>query len=390
MFFGAVMLQYPHDMFSASQNEYIPESKKKMRQNGETLDLLKKMEDLGIPSMDCVVYSKGKCVFRYQSGFSDTDHTRKVDGSERYNIYSCSKVITCCAALQLLEKDVIRLEDPLYEFLPEFKDMTKKGKDGVEKVNTPITLRHLFTMTAGFTYNVFSENLQQGKKESSGRLSTRDAMKYLARDPLAFEPGERWSYSLCHDVLAAVVEVVSGKRFGAYVKENIFDRAGMKNSTFLLPEAELPQIAAQYRYNPEGKRYIPCGPEIQSFKLGSEYESGGAGCISCVDDYIAFLEALRTGETLLSRKTVDRMTVPQIARRLEKDLMMQEYSYGLGVRCPRPGTGVLDYGWGGAAGAYLAVIPEKEVTLYYAQHVLASPVQQMRRLLPETVLKDLL
>ena len=187
-----------------------------------------------------------------------------------------------------------------------------------------------------------------------------------------------------------MVEVVSGKRFGAYVKENIFDRAGMKNSTFLLPEAELPQIAAQYRYNPEGKRYIPCGPEIQSFKLGSEYESGGAGCISCVDDYIAFLEALRTGETLLSRKTVDRMTVPQIARRLEKDLMMQEYSYGLGVRCPRPGTGVLDYGWGGAAGAYLAVIPEKEVTLYYAQHVLASPVQQMRRLLPETVLKDLL
>ena len=184
-------------------------------------------------------------------------------------------------------------------------------------------------------------------------------------------------------------EIVSGKRFGLYVKENIFDRVGMKRSTFLLPEEEKTEIAAQYRYDQETKKYIPCGPEILYYKLGSEYESGGAGCISTVEDYIAFLEALRTGETLLERRTIDRMTVPQIPKSQDPCMMAEGSSYGLGVRCSRPGAPRDDYGWGGAAGAYHVIVPSGEVSIFYAQHVLASPAQTVRRGLVDTVLKDL-
>ena len=362
-----------------------------MKQNGATLDLLKQFEKMGIPSIDCIVCHKGNRVFRYQSGYSDEAHTKPVDGTERYNIYSCSKVITCTAVMQLVEKDIIRLDDAVYEYLPEFKNMKKKADGKLEDVKNTITIRHLLTMTAGMTYSIASDNIKRGQKETNGRMPTREAMKYLACDPLIFEPGTSWNYSLCHDVLAAVIEVATGKRFGLYVKENIFDPAGMKRSTFLLPENELSEIAAQYRFDEQSGKYNFCGPQIQSFKLGSEYESGGAGCISCVDDYIAFLEALRS-ERLLRHDTIARMTCPQIRKTADAVLWdtLKRYSYGLGVRCPIPGRPELDYGWGGAAGAFLAVIPSLEITFFYVQHVLSAPNQMTRNHLTEAVIQDII
>lgn len=363
-----------------------------MKQDGETLQLLKQIESLGIPSVDCVVYHHGKRVFRYRSGFSDEARTKPVDGTERYNIYSCSKVITCTAALQLVEKDVIRLDDAVSEYLPEFRNMKKLSDGKIEDVKNTMTVRHLFTMTAGLTYNIFSENIQRGIAETDGAMPTREAMKYLACDPLVFEPGTSWRYSLCHDVLAAVVEVASGKRFGLYVKENIFDKVGMKRSTFLLPQEELSEIAEQYHFDAKSGKYVSCGPRIQGYKLGTAYESGGAGCISTVDDYIAFLEALRTDGFLLRRDTVSRMSCPQISKSAEKAFEPFSglgYSYGLGVRCPKADGVRSDFGWGGAAGAFLAIIPSEEITLFYAQHVLASPAQLVRVGLVKTVISDM-
>jgi CubicO group peptidase (beta-lactamase class C family) len=206
-----------------------------VKQDGETLKLLKHFESLGIPGFDCIVLRRGKCIFRFKSGFSDVEKSRPVTGNERYNIYSCSKLITCTAALMLVEKDIIRLDDAVHEYLPEFKHMKKMADGVIENVKNTMTLRHLFTMTAGLTYNVDSENIKRGIAETNGTMQTREAMKYLACDPLAFEPGSSWLYSLSHDVLAAIVEVVSGKQFGEFVKENIFDVAGMKRSTFCFP-----------------------------------------------------------------------------------------------------------------------------------------------------------
>ena len=366
-----------------------------MKQNGETLKMLKNFEAMGIPSIDCIVYHKGAQVFRYRSGFSDEAKRKPVDGSERYNIYSCSKVITCTALMQLVEKDSIRLEDAVYEYLPEFRNMKKIVDGRQEDVKNTMTVRHLITMTAGLSYNTCSENLKRGKEKTGGTMPTREAMKYLACDPLIFEPGSSWNYSLCHDVLAAIVEVVSGKRFGLYVKENIFDRVGMKRSTFLLPDEELPQIAAQYRWDAQSGKPVSCGPRIQNYKLGTEYESGGAGCISTAEDYIAFLEALRSGETLLKRDTIVRMTSPQISKAADAVYSssmvraVNDHTYGLGVRCPRPGGIRHDWGWGGAAGAFLAILPAEETSIFYVQHVLGSPVQTLRNSLRETVLQDL-
>lgn len=364
-----------------------------MKQDGETLKLLKHFESLGIPGFDCIVLRRGECIFRCKSGFSDAEKKRPVMGNERYNIYSCTKLITCTAALMLLEKDMIRLDDAVHEYLPEFKHMKKMTDGTIENVKNTMTLRHLFTMTAGLTYNVDSENIKRGIAETGGLMPTREAMKYIACDPLSFEPGSSWLYSLCHDVLGAVIEVASGRRFGEFVKENIFDPAGMKRSTFLLPEEELPEISAQYRYDSKSGQYDLCSPETQICKFGSAYESGGGGCISTVDDYVAFLEALRTYR-LIKPETIARMTAPQISRVSDNVFFKRHfsdpnYSYGLGVRCPRPGGIARDYGWMGAGGAFVAILPQDEITIFYVQHVLTSPVRPFRPQIRECILKDI-
>ena len=345
--------------------------------------------ETGLPGFDCVIYHEGKCVLRHWNGFSSVEEKIPMKGNELYNIYSCSKPITVTAALMLYERGLLKLEDKLSDYIPEFSEMyimdakAEAGStDGInltfeEKVQTgalrkaknPITIRHLFSMKAGFSYDTNSPAILQVKKDTDGRCPTLETIKYLAKEPLRYEPGEGYGYSLAHDVLAAVIEVITGKRFGQFVKENIFDPLDMKDTTFLLPDSRLDEITEQYHYNPETKTFRNVGKAIEYYKFGTEYESGGAGCISTVDDYIKFLEALRSGK-LLKPETLDLLTTPQVT---EEQYPNPLYSYGLGVRCPKAGSPVTDFGWGGHAGAYLTMDRKYNFSFFYVQHAVGAP-----------------
>ncbi|MBR4061202.1 MAG: beta-lactamase family protein [Lachnospiraceae bacterium] len=331
----------------------------------------------GIPGYDCIVLHKGQCVYRRCNGYSDVENIIPMNGQERYNIYSCSKPITCAAALQLYEKGLFQLDDKLSKYMQEFETMYVKAETGVRLASKPITIRDLFCMTAGFSYDLHSPMLEQARIESDNRCSTRATMKYLAKEPLLFEPGTRWEYSLCHDVLAALVEVLSGMPFEEYVKENIFEPLGMLNSTFVLPIEEVDTICAHYEYNHEEKK-LEKRSKIPDYRLGTEYASGGAGCVSTVEDYIKFLEAMRIGDIILKKETIDLMCTSQLPDEKLKKYWFSTYGYGLGVRCSRGYDGLTDFGWGGAAGAYLIIDRENEFTAFYVQHVLKSPIHNIR------------
>ena len=343
--------------------------------------------EAGVPGFDLAVYHRGECVLRYQNGLRDVENHIPMNGKERFNIYSCSKPITCVAALQLWEKGLFSLEDKLSDYLPEFAEMTVQTENGIQSATRPILVQHLFEMTAGFSYNVHTPHLSQCKFDTDGRCPTRDAMQYLAKEPLSFESGTRWQYSLCHDVLAALVEVISGEKFENYVKTHIFDVVGMNDSTFLLPETELDTVSPQYRFVNGDLQNV--GKMIGEFKLGSEYASGGAGCISTVDDYIKFLEGWRTGAFLkpdtLALMTTNRLTEPQTHAYTMKDT----HGYGLGVRCSKGIAGFEDFGWGGAAGSWLAIDQKRELSLFLGMHLLSSPVQGVRSMLYRAVRADL-
>lgn len=353
-------------------------------------ELLDSFLEKGLPGFDFILYHKGECVFRYMNGYSVLEEKIPMNGKELYNIYSCSKVITATAVLMLVEQGRLSLDDKLSDYIPEYKQMYIKNvkveassTDGrwdgegqsetvantLKPAKNPIIIRDMLSMKAGFSYEYDAPAIKACHAETNGKCPTLTAIKAFAKEPLLYEPGEGHAYSLAHDILSAVVEVVTGQKFGDFVKKNIFDPCGMTNTTFNLPDERLDEVCEQYVFNKETNTPENCGKAIQHFKFGSEHESGGAGGISTVEDYAKFLEALRTGK-LISKETLDMMTTPQTTDEQYKN---DFYGYGLGVRCPKAGSPATDFGWGGHAGAYLAVDRENEYSFFYAQHCVGVP-----------------
>ena len=207
-----------------------------------------------VPGNSVVIYKDGKKVFEYSSGYSDLEKKIKKTGEEQLYIYSCSKVATVTAALQLYEQGKFLLSDPLYEYLPEFKKMYVKDGDRIKAAENPITIRDLFTMTAGLSYATNTPAFEKARKLTDGKMDTRTVIKCLAEEPLLFEPGARWNYSLCHDVLAVLAEVVSGMRFSEYMKKNIFEPLDMNNSYYHAPNDVI--ISPQYIYEIQDTKNI--------------------------------------------------------------------------------------------------------------------------------------
>ena len=357
-------------------------------------ELLDSFLALGIPGVDCAVYHRGKPVFRHYAGYVNVEKGEPVRPDTLWQIFSVSKVVTCCAALQLYERGLYLLDDPLSAYMPEFTEMTVRTPEGgVRPAENPIRIQDLFSMSAGFSYNMGSDNMRAGVAATGGRAPTREMMKYLAKDPLQFEPGTLWEYSLCHDVLGALVEVLTGQTLEQYIQENICAPLGLKDMTFHPTAAQLARLAPVYDYDMETRSAsMTDGMKIA---LGPEYESGGGGLYAATEDCAAFGAALAGGK-LLSRRTVDlmrtnRLNAAQLAlfRRSREPGVRKAnerlgYGYGLGVRTmldPAAGGSngpAGEFGWGGALGAYLLLDAENDLALYYAQSTMRPPAEYTR------------
>lgn len=341
-----------------------------------------------IPWAEVLVMHRNETVFRYRSGYANLEEKTPIEDSHIFNLYSMTKILTCTAALQLVEKGAMLLSDPLADYLPEFAEMTVRKTQpngGVELVRAqnPITVRDLFTMTAGFSYDLQAPSIREAAERTNGRVPTRDFAAALAKVPLLFEPGTHWNYSLCHDVLAALVEAVDGRKFGEYVRDEITGPLGMRDTAFDLSEEQRSRLAPQYVY--DDKLGKPVRKDGNDYRIGTEFESGGAGLLSTVSDYAKFLNALTNrgtspdGVRVLSPASVDLMRTDHLNENTRADYNwnhMAGYGYGLGVRTHVSGalSGSLsslgEFGWAGAAGCLAIMDPESELTVMYAQHLL--------------------
>lgn len=344
---------------------------------------LESLLDFGFPLYDCTVFVEHKEVYRRRGG--------KIGApGSRYFLYSCSKPVTCAAALTLLEAGKYLLDDPVSAYLPEFGEVQVEerlpgGGFYLRPPKAPIRIRHLFTMTAGLNYNLRTPAILEAIEKTGGRAPTREIARAIAKTPLSFDPGDRWQYSLCHDVLAALTEVIAGEKFRDYVKRVIFDPLGMTNTGYTVPAGcGLEAVNTQYRYNDE-KHIAEETEKKVTHILGPEYDSGGAGMVSCPEDYILFADAManggigKSGAQILSPATIDLMRtnfLTEEQRRTFTWAQLRGYSYGLGVRTmvDRAAGGSIsplgEFGWGGAAGALVYISPEKKAAVYLAQHTL--------------------
>ena len=342
-------------------------------------------KEVGVPYLDVVCYKEHKEIFRCLSGENTT-------GKEQLFMYSCGKPITVTAAMRLVEEGKLSLEDKVCDYLPEIKNAFILNEKG-EKVYVghTMTIRHLFTMTGGFTHDLYKEPVVRLIKESQGKATLRDFIPKFIETPLAFAPGEKYQYGINHDILAAVMEVVTGKKFSEYVKEVVFDPLGMKFSRFDNGEKDTADV-----YWAEGNGTAKKIVEDKFLILTPAYESGGAGLVSTVEDYIRFADAMACGGVaangyqVLGKEALQQLTSEQL-----KEISISnnfacvqggDYGYGLGVRIRQKptqwGLNKGEFGWDGAAGSYVMMDPEKKVSIFIGLHLRNWPVSFMGKHLP--------
>jgi len=157
--------------------------------------------------------------------------------------------------------------------------MKVRDGDGVRPAKNVMTIRNLMSMAGGLDYDLQSPAVLEATRDQNA--STRRVVEAMAEKPLLFEPGEGYRYSLCHDVAAAVVEVVSGMTFGEFAKQNIFEPLKMKDTTFRETPENRARLAAQYKAKEEGYEIYPFRNQ---YMLTNAYDSGGAGLITQVEN----------------------------------------------------------------------------------------------------------
>ena len=345
---------------------------------------------LGVPGTDIVIYKDHEEIFRYQSGFDSITEGTPVRPDALYYMYSCTKVATCVAATQLIERGEILASDPVYAYLPEYADIKVRhvrpdGRVEIKSAKNVLKIEHLLTMTAGLDYNLQRPGILRAIERTGGRAPTLDIVRALAEDPFDFEPGTKYQYSLCLDVIGGLVELVSGMSLGDYFKENIFEPLGMDETSFNLTEDRLARLATQYQFNALTGEREELPKTYNPFVFGTEYHSGGAGLISSVKDQILLADALandgvgKNGNRILSKAGVELMSANHLSPSCLEDFrnigQVKGYGYGYGVRTNMdPAYGgnlspVGEFGWDGARGSYLSCDPKNRVAFFYAEHM---------------------
>ncbi len=345
------------------------------------------VEDGELSGCNALICRDGEPLWYAEYGKADLETGRPVRRDTIFRMYSQTKPITASAITMLIDRGELDAADPVEHWLPGFRNQKVIGPAGPEPAVTPVTVMDLLGMCSGLCYpdadtagqemaRLFEEN--EALIDGGGGMTTREFANRMGKVSLAFQPGTMFRYGVSADVAGALVEAVDGRPFGQFLKEEIFDPLGMKDTAFYVPPEKRERLTEAYERTPEGLiRYETHHLCIRDYASPPPFESGGAGLFSTLDDYAAFgtmllQGGLWKGRRLLSRRAVDWMTRAQ----LEKTgwVSLQGYGYGKFMRvCTDPGktmgfSSPGEYGWGGWLGSNFTNMPREGLTLLYNQN----------------------
>lgn len=333
------------------------------------------MQACGVPGCDIIVARDHRVLYQNHFGVGE---------KQLFYLYSTTKPLTVTTALRLFEEGRLDIDAPVSNYLPAFKNLMRREGDQLVPATKPLLVRHLFTMTGGFDYDLYTAPTRAVLSEKGSLASTLDIVDSLAKKPLHFEPGTAFQYSLCHDILAGVVETVAEKKFSEYMQEIILNPLDMTNTTFRETPEVHEKIADQYLFQ-DGK-VVPYNKR-NDLVPSPNYDSGGAGLISCGEDYIKFADTLACGGTskdgyrLLKPETLSLLASEQLSGfEMNNDYSCVAgvgYGYGMGVRVKIADNGGLsplgEFGWDGAAGCYCLMDPVNHLSIFFGMQVLGWP-----------------
>jgi CubicO group peptidase (beta-lactamase class C family) len=355
-----------------------------------------------------LVARRGKVAFLSPVGKADCERATPMRVDTLFRIYSMTKPVTSVALMMLHERGAFQLGDPVHKWLPGW-DRLRVYRYGhypnfvTAPAERPMTVRDLLTNTSGLSYGIMERtHLDAAYRKlriGDGHGTLSDLVETLGQLPLEFSPGSRWGYSVATDVIARLVEILSGRRFEDYLREEIFEPLRMVDTGYTVATDKLPRFAANYARSPDGGMTLFDDPADSAYARPKTLFTGSSGLISTATDYVRFAEMLRRGGAidgvrLLGPRTVRYMTTNHLpggvdlaSLALESSFSETRYEgvgFGLGfhvvldpVRTQVPGSAG-EYGWGGMASTAFWVDPAEELTVVFMTQLVPSSALNVR------------
>ncbi len=298
---------------------------------------IKAIADQEVPGMSVLIARHGKVAYYRQFGWADVDGQRRSADGDIYRIASMSKAITSTAIMMLWEQGLFRLDDPISDWIPAFKDpqvltgFTYRDTSYTTRpASREITIRDLLTHQSGLGYGQIDgdERIRMiyGKAGicdlfTTESLTIEDNINRLAKLPLLHDPGAKFTYGEGLDVLGYLIEILSGQSFAEYLEEHIFEPLGMTDTQFYLDKEDVHRLVPIQYPQPDGWEHFPTtfyDPDYP-IKGAKTFYSGGAGLTSTPMDYARFLQMYLNdgeynGKRLLSRTTIELIRANQIGK----------------------------------------------------------------------------
>ena len=364
--------------------------------------------------INTLIARRGKVVHAGVFGWRDREAGAPMTADTIFRLYSMTKPVVCTALMTLLEEGRFRLIDPVAKYIPAFGAVKVLEADGsLSAPARPVLVRDLMTHMSGLSYH-FVEGSGVGKMYAEAKLlaahhSLEAVIDDLARFPLAFQPGTKWRYSFGIDAAARVIEVVSGRPLGVFLRERLFEPLGMPDTAFGVPPENRGRVAAMYGRPDVMLPGVTTASELEAWAKGvndrldvsktypvdspDTFQRGGHGLFSTIGDYFRFAQMLANGgelegERIIGRKTLDLMHanyVPAPLLPLEiGGLPMPGYGFGLGSRVltdvaqsGAPGS-IGEFGWSGAAKTHYWVDPKEQVVgLFMTQSMMSFDLPEL-------------
>lgn len=345
-----------------------------------------------------LVSRKGEVAYLSTLGQMDIERAKPMTEDTIFRIYSMTKPITSVGLMMLYEHGHFQLDDPVYKFIPEWRDLRvyQLGNHPnwvTTPCERPMTIQDLFTHMSGLTYDFMERtNIDRAyRRLHVGRDRQKDLrsmVESLATLPLEFSPGTAWNYSVSTDVLGYLIEVISGVPLDEYFRTEIFEPLGMVDTGFTVPEDEIDRFAANYTRGRDKKPRLEDDPATSVYAKPTSFFSGGGGLVSTAADYLQFCRMLLNGGELdgrrfLGRKTLELMTsnhlpdgrdLTDFATGAFSETTYEGVGFGLGFSVQLdPAVSQIvgsrgEFAWGGAASTAFWVDPSEElITIFMTQ-----------------------
>jgi len=339
------------------------------------------------PGFLALIARHGKLAYLASVGWMDVEHRRAMSPDAVFRIYSLTKPIASTAVMQLYERGKLRLDDPVSKSIPAFAGVkVYAGGSAATPVlrdpERPMTIADLLTHSSGLTYGFFGNTPADSIYGRAGlndpHWTLAQLSDSLAHLPLAFSPGSRWNYGYSIDVLARVVEVVSGMTFDRYLDSALFRPLGMSMTAFHVTPAMEGHLTTLYTSGTDGKLRASAPLIATAYTPEGKMLSGGGGLLSTISDYLRFAQMLLNGGQLDGRRVLKRETVALMMKdQLPHGLTpipgpaadwppgKNGFGYGGAVRVDSdktvPGSAGT-FRWAGAASTFFWVDPQADLT----------------------------